>query len=219
MVDYTKARINMVDCQLRTNGITTPAVLDCFSIVPREVFLSGEIKKNAYVDDDLPLPGGFLMEPLVFARMIEAVKPVSTDTVLSIGDITGYASAVLARLTAKVVALEAKAGVLRVAQVQWSSLGCGNITTAAGEAGNGCPSHAPFSLIVINGAAESVPENLLDQLATGGRLAVVLRPRGQKAGEVTLFEKDAAGVYSRRSLFDAAVPYLPGLEPASAFQF
>src|ERR1700761_8590556 len=105
MSDYAKARINMVECQLRTNGIITPDILDSFSIVPREAFLTGDLKKNAYVDDDLPLPGtGFLMEPLVFAHMVEAAAPVSADTVLNIGDVTGYSSAILARMVNKVVA-------------------------------------------------------------------------------------------------------------------
>jgi protein-L-isoaspartate(D-aspartate) O-methyltransferase len=78
MVDYAKARINMVECQLRTNGVTAPDALRSFSSVPREAFLTGDLKKSAYVDDDLPLPGnGFLMEPLVFARMVEAAGPAS----------------------------------------------------------------------------------------------------------------------------------------------
>jgi protein-L-isoaspartate(D-aspartate) O-methyltransferase len=213
MSDYAKARINMVECQLRTNGITAPDILDCFSTVPREAFLTGDLKKNAYVDDDLPLPGaGFLMEPLVFAHMVEAAAPAPGDTVLNIGDVTGYSSAILSLMVNKVVALEAKPGALRAAQAQWSALGYGNIVTAAAAQG-------PFSLIIINGAVNAAPDNLLAQLANGGRLVAVVRPQGRKAGAVTVIEKDGAGIYSRRALSDATVPYLPGFEPPPGFKF
>ncbi len=144
MSDYAKARINMVECQLRTNGITTPDILDSFSTVPREAFLTGDLKKNAYVDDDLPLPGaGFLMEPLVFAHMVEAAAPAPTDTVLNIGDVTGYSSAIFARVVNKVVAWEAKAGALMAAQAQWSALGYGNIV-AVGSAAPGAGALQPY---------------------------------------------------------------------------
>ena len=220
MSDYAKARINMVECQLRTNGITTPDVLDCFSTVPREAFLTGDQKKNAYVDDDLSLPGsGFLMEPLVFAHMVEAAASASEDTVLNIGDVTGYSSAILARMVKKVAALEAKPGALMAAQAQWSALGYGNIVTVSGAAPGGCPAQGPFNLIVINGAVGAVPDNLLAQLANGGRLVAVVRPQGRKAGAVTVIEKDGEGIYSRRALSDATVPYLSGFEPPPGFNF
>ena len=220
MVDYTKARTNMVECQLRTNGIVTPGIIDCFSTVPREAFLSGDLKKNAYVDDDIPLPGaGFLMEPLVLAHMVEAAAPGPDDTVLNIGDVTGYSSAILAKIVKKVITLETKSGALMAAQAQWSALGYANIASATGAGPGGCAAQAPFNIIVINGAAAQVPDDLLSQLASGGRLVTVVRPQGRKTGAVTVIEKDAAGVYSRRALYDAAVPYLPGFEPRPGFQF
>ncbi len=219
MIDYTKARVNMVDCQLRTNGVTEPGILECFSSVPREAFLDGDLKQSAYVDDDLPLPGGFLMEPLVFARMVEVAKPVPVDNVLNLGDITGYASAILSGISGKVITLEQRPGWLKAAQAQWSALGRGNIEVDAGDVFNGCPAHAPYSLIIINGAVTQVPETLLAQLRNGGRLVTVVRTAGRKTGEVMLFEKDADGVYSHRAIFDASVPYLPGCEPPQTFKF
>lgn len=219
MADYAKARTNMVDCQLRTNGVTAPEILECFSSVPREAFLDGDLKQSAYVDDDLPLPGGFLMEPLVFARMIEVAKPEPADNVLNLGDVTGYASAILSGIVGKVVTPEQKPGWLKAAQAQWSAMGRGNITVDAGDVFKGCPSHAPYSLIVVNGSVAQVPETLLAQLKNGGRLVVVVRAHGNRTGEVTLIEKDAEGVYSNRAIFDASVPYLTGCEPSQTFKF
>ncbi|HTK84914.1 MAG TPA: protein-L-isoaspartate O-methyltransferase [Patescibacteria group bacterium] len=219
MVDYAKARLNMVDCQLRTNGVTAPAILECFSSVPREAFLDGDLKQSAYVDDDLPLPGGFLMEPLVFARMIEVAKPVPTDTVLNLGDVTGYASAILSGVTGKVVTLEQKPGWLKGAQAQWSAMGRGNIVVDTGDIFNGCPALAPYTLILINGAVTQVPETLLAQLKNSGRLVAVVKAQNNRTGEVTLVEKDSDGVYSHRAIFDASVPYLPGCEPPQTFKF
>jgi protein-L-isoaspartate(D-aspartate) O-methyltransferase len=219
MVDYKKARINMVDCQLRTNGVTMPALLECFSSIPREAFLDGDLKQNAYVDDDLPLPGGFLMEPLVFARMIEVAKLSPADEVLNLGDVTGYASAILSGIAGKVVTPEQKPGWLKAAQAQWSAMGRGNIVVDTGDVFKGCPAHAPYTLIVINGAVAQVPETLLAQLKNGGRLVGVVKAQDTRTGELTLIEKDGEGVYSSRAIFDASVPYLPGCEPPQTFKF
>ena len=68
-------------------------------------------------------------------------------------------------------------------------------------------------------SANGLCEPSLAQLANGGRLVAVLRLQGRKTGTVTVIEKDEAGVYSRLGLFDAAVPWLPGFEPLSDFQF
>src|SRR5215469_17134744 len=106
MTDYAAARLNMVESQLRTNKVTTEAVLEAFLAVPRERFVPAALRGAAYIDEDLPLGNGrHLMEPMVFARLVQLAEVGPQDTVLEIGCATGYGTAVLARLARSVVAI------------------------------------------------------------------------------------------------------------------
>ncbi len=106
-MEYARARLNMVNNQLRPNRVDDPRVLDAMAHVPRERFLPKALRGVAYADEDLPLPGGaWLIEPLVLARLIQAAEVRPTDVVLVVGCTTGYAGAVLARLAGTVILVE-----------------------------------------------------------------------------------------------------------------
>src|SRR5579883_1628349 len=127
MPDYAAARLNMVESQVRPNKVTDPRLLEALLEVPREGFVSEQLRGVAYVDEDVPLGGGrFLMEPMVFARLVQtaAVKPA--DTVLEVGCGTGYGAAVLARLAARVVTLESEPELGRQAEANLRRLGVSN---------------------------------------------------------------------------------------------
>lgn len=190
MIDYEKIRKNMVDCQLATGGVIAEDILEAFGTVPREQFVPAGLAPSAYVDEDLLFPdGNFLMEPLVFGRMLQAARPRNADTVLNVGDATGYAAAILSRLAGTVV----------------------NDT-------GGKFTEAP-ALVVINGAVAAVPDIYLNHLRDGGRLVCVLRESERRVGSIALVEKDGPGRFATRRLYDANVPYLPGFEPKRAFAF
>ncbi len=213
------ARKNMLDCQLATNGITDPDVLEVFAKVPREMFLPEDRRGIAYLDEDIVLGDGvFCLEPVVHARMVQAVDPQKKDAVLNIGDTTGYSSAILSDLVLTVVALESKQGALDPALHIWDELNYCNIAVVKGKETKGSPEHAPYDLIFINGSVAAVPENLLEQLGPGGRLAAVVKKPGE-TGRITVIEKIAEGRYSTRALYDAASPYVRGFEPAKTFVF
>ena len=104
MDDFSALRAKMVDSQLKTEGVTDPAVLAAFAVVPRERFVPPRLKPLAYVDNDLLLkpadgvgPGRYLMEPAPLGRLVQAAEINPTDTVLVIGAGTGYSTAVSAR--------------------------------------------------------------------------------------------------------------------------
>lgn len=220
MQNQAMARKNMLDCQLATNGITSPEVLEVFSRLPRELFLPKDWRGNAYIDEDLPLQNGcFCMEPVIHARMVQAAQPGKSHAVLNIGDTTGYASAVLSDLVSTVVALESRVGALDHARPVWDDLGCCNIAVVRGKDHEGSPDHAPYDLIFLNGAVPALPEALLSQLADKGRLVTVLKKPGSAMGSITVIEKIGEGKFSTTTLFDAATPYLPGFAPETAFIF
>lgn len=220
MTNFTTARINMVDSQIHTMGVVSDAILEAYKLVPREEFVPEERKGIAYCDEDMPIgEGRFLMEPVTHARLMQAVNPQAGDTVLDVGGATGYSAAILSRLCERVVAVEQDARFLAHAEQSWLKLGRTNIMPHQGSFAAGNAEQAPYNLIFINGSVAAVPEALLAQLAAHGRLVCVVRNTADRIGRAMLFVKTAGGVVSERVLFDAAVPYLPGLEPRNEFVF
>ncbi len=217
MSEYAVQRANMVECQLRAGRVANPALLEAMGAVAREEFAPIALKPVAYVDEDLTFEGRVLVEPMVFARLVQCAEPGPEDYVLDVGAALGYSSAVLGRLAGAVVALESNGALAERAHKALAAAGSDNVLVAQGPLEEGCPDEAPFSIIVIQGAVASVPPALLDQLAEGGRLLAVLRP-GSGLGQATLFTK-RGGVVSSRTVFDAGTPYLAGMAPRQEFVF
>jgi protein-L-isoaspartate(D-aspartate) O-methyltransferase len=223
MQNHAQARKNMVDCQLNTNGVIVPDVLAAFSEVPRELFVPAPYQDVAYIDTDMKLgkSGLFLMEPLVHARMVQALAPKPGDRVLNVGDAAGYTSAIFAQLGAEVFVPEAgmEEALLETARAAWQKLGFNRIETLKGDFTKAVAKSGPYDLIFLNGAVAGIPEELTAQLAPGGRLAAVVKPEGTPMGVIVLAEKLASGIVATRKLFDAATGYLPGYEPKPGFRF
>ncbi len=107
MTNFAAARHNMVESQVRPNGITDHRIIDAMAQVKREDFVPAERKTIAYLDEDVQLKEGrFLIEPMAFARMIHLALIKPTDRVLVVGAGTGYGAKVISMLAKSVVALE-----------------------------------------------------------------------------------------------------------------
>ncbi len=218
MTDFATARRNMVGSQLRTNKVTSEAVLDAFAAIPRELFLPEALRGVAYLDEDIPLGAGrCMMEPMVLARLLQAARPEAGDIALDIACGTGYAAALLARLVATVVAVESDDSAVETASLALSKLGLDNAVVVNGDITQGYPKQAPYDVIILGGTVSRVPAAIQDQLAEGGRLVAVVRG-GDGIGRASLIER-RGGLTSPRVLFDAAVPQLPEFEPAPGFAF
>jgi protein-L-isoaspartate(D-aspartate) O-methyltransferase len=213
---FESARRSMIDSQLRPNKVTDQALLDAVAAVPREEFVPAAYRSVAYVDEDVPLGNGrHLLEPMVLARLIQAAAPMPGDCVLDIGSTTGYGVAILSRLAGTVLGLEFDGALADRANATLSALGI-RAMVLQGPLEQGLPYQGPFNAIVIEGLAEFVPDCLLNQLADGGRLVGVVLERG--VGRAMLYSRNA-GVISARSLFDAAMAPLPGLQRQPGFAF
>jgi protein-L-isoaspartate(D-aspartate) O-methyltransferase len=95
-MDFAARRRNMVEGQLRTNKVIDERLIDAMGQVPRETFVPARLAGIAYVDEDIALGGGkYLMEPMVFARLVQGLALVPGDKALIVGDFSGYASTVL----------------------------------------------------------------------------------------------------------------------------
>jgi protein-L-isoaspartate(D-aspartate) O-methyltransferase len=218
MVEYAAARLNMVDSQLRTNKVTNADLIAAFESVPREAFVPERLSTAAYMDEDIALGNGrYLMEPMVLARLLQEARPGPGDVVLDVGCGTGYATAILAKLAATVVALESDPELAAAATKVLADLGIDNAIVVEGPLTAGWPAQAPYGVILLNGAVAQVPEAIRGQLADGGRLVTVQKPdRGPGQGIVMRRSGDSA---AGRPVFDAATPILPGFAPETGFVF
>lgn len=218
MTDFAAARYFMVEGQIRPNKVTDHRLVDVLSETPREDYVPDSARGVAYVDDDLPLGNGrYLLEPMVFARMLQFVSVQETDRVLDVGCAGGYSTAVLARLAASVVGVDSDAGLTARATAALAAKGIANATIVTGPMTEGYALSAPYDVIVIEGTVPEIPAALASQLAEDGRLVAIVRDE-RGVGEVRLFQR-AGGVLSSRILFEAQPHALPGFEKKAAFVF
>ncbi|BBF92524.1 protein-L-isoaspartate O-methyltransferase [Blastochloris tepida] len=219
MIDFVTLRRNMVNGQVRTNGVTDPALIAALMEIPREAFVPESQRALAYRDDDLPIGGEgprYLLEPLTLARMIQALNLQPGERVLDVGCGSGYAAALLARLAQSVVALEADPVLSGEAARLLDRLAAGNATVAAGPLAAGWPKAGPFDAILVEGAVEDVPQALFGQLKDNGRLIAVVGCGG--SGRAVLY-RALGRTISSQALFNAAIPALPGFEKPKGFVF
>jgi protein-L-isoaspartate(D-aspartate) O-methyltransferase len=206
----------MVDGQVRVNDVTDPRIIDAMLEIPREHFVPPSRAGLAYIDEDLPLGSGrYLIEPMVLAKLVHALALTEGERVLDVGCATGYGAVLLSRLAGRVVAVEEEPELAAAAQRLLAEL-APDVSLVVGPLTAGAPGEGPFDAILIEGSIETVPEALVRQLRQGGRLAAVVGSGGM--GRATLHVR-AGQVLSRRPVFDAAVPPLPGFAVPRQFVF
>ena len=174
-----KARLVM---ELRNAGITDTKVLSAIERVPREMFVPAAFRDRAYDNSALPIGGGqTISQPLVVARMTQALEPDPRVKVLEIGTGSGYQAAVLATLARRVYTIERAPDLLRQAEARFAELGLHNVTSRRGDGSLGWPEQAPFRRIIVTAAAATVPQLLAEQLAEDGIMVLPLGPaRGRQ---------------------------------------
>jgi protein-L-isoaspartate(D-aspartate) O-methyltransferase len=218
MTDYEAARLNMVEGQLRTNGVTDPALLEGFLAVPRERFVPEPLQGVAYVDDDVPLGNGrYLMEPLVLARLVMLAELHPKARVLVVGAGSGYDAAIVSQLAGGVIALESDPTLAATARRLFGDLGYAKASVVEAPMGQGHGGGAPYDAILFGGGIAEVPDAIVRQLGKSGRIAAVVASEG-RVPQITLMAR-AGGVLSRRPVFDAAIHTLPGFASRPAFVF
>ena len=216
-IDFAELRARMVDSQLRTTDVTEPAILDAMGALPRELFVDEKRRSLAYLDEDLQIaPGRYLMEPSPLAKLLQLAGILSTDRVLDVGTGTGYSAAVLSRLAASVVALESDQSLAARARDSLSRAGAANVEVVVGALPAGHPAGAPYDVIVLQGAVETLPDSLTAQLGNGGRLVVV---EGRGNAGIAKVYLNSGGIITGRRAFNAALKPLPGFERTPAFEF
>jgi protein-L-isoaspartate(D-aspartate) O-methyltransferase len=220
MVDFARQRQAMVDGQVRVNDVTDQRILEAMLEIPREQFVPKNRAELSYIDEDIQIreafgaaPARYLIEPMVLAKLVQALEITSEERALVIGCATGYSTALLAKLAKEVVALEGEEALAASAR---RLLGQPNVTVVTGAMNTGWPYAAPYDAILIDGAVEFVPEAITSQLSDGGRLVAVV---GTGGAAKALVHVRSGGVISARPVFDAAIPPLPGFARPPQFVF
>ena len=216
---FASARKTMVDCQLRPSKVTDQFILDAFMTIPREDFVGKQQRTLAYVDEDLPLSGGrCLMEPMVLARLLQALEIRPDDSVLIVGAGCGYGTAVAAKLAGSVIAIETRANLVDKAQDVLVSIGIDNAAIVKSRLVDGYPEEGPYDRILIEGGVETVPDSLLEQLTPKGRLAAIYRKPSHPVGLASVWTRSGKE-FTRTPLFDARVPNLDEFNAKVEFSF
>jgi protein-L-isoaspartate(D-aspartate) O-methyltransferase len=222
MDNFSQARLNLVESQVRPNDVTDARIIRAMGQLPREKFVPQAWRQTAYMDESIPLTDDgvegnrHLVQAMVFAKLVQLARVGDHDLVLDIGCGYGYSAAVLAQLADSVIALESNSKLASAANEILSDLEIGNVAVVEGDLTKGVAKEGPYDVIVLNGSVEDIPAALFEQLAEGGRLVAVVRSGGRSAA--SLFEKSGGRVDCREA-FDARIPPLSGFEKALAFEF
>ncbi|MEO0818935.1 MAG: protein-L-isoaspartate O-methyltransferase [Pseudomonadota bacterium] len=217
MIDFDAARRAMVDTQVRPSDVTRYQIIEALLWAPRERFVPAARRETAYADAEIALGGGrALLAPRTFAKMLEAARIGPGDLVLDLAPACGYSTAVIARLAEAVVAIEPDDTLRGTAQEMLDALEVVNAAVSAGDPSEGDAAHGPYDVIFVNGAVETLPVALSDQLKDGGRLVAIFAEG--PVGRCRVLTRAGTAI-SERWVFDASAPVLPGFAKNEAFEF
>lgn len=196
--------------ELRKKGIGDEEVLRAMDAVPRHIFMDNAFLNHAYVDKAFPISSGqTISQPYTVAVQTSLLEVKRRSRILEVGTGSGYQAAILAEMGAKVYTIERYRELFLKAQKTLASLGY-SVDSFFGDGYAGKPQYGPYDGIIITAAIKEVPEELLKQLKTGGRLVA---PVGDSSSQrMTLVRRTGEDSYEYSShgryLF---VPMLPGI--------
>ena len=217
-MDLNQARFNMIEQQVRPWEVLDPQVLELLMTVRREDFVPLAQKALAFVDMDIPLGHGQVMlSPRVQARLVQDLALKKTDKVLEIGTGTGYTTALLAHQAAQVLGFEANAELAAQASANLQKADIGNAKVRHADGSQGAAGEGPFDAILLSGSVAQVPQNLLDQLAVGGRLIAIVGDEPMM--RATLITRTGPSSFVTAQPWDTNAPRLAGFAETPAFQF
>ena len=178
-IDFATARAELV--RFLRHEIKDERVLSAMGRVPRELFVSSAYQQAAYDDRALPIDlGQTISQPLIVAMMTEALELSGKEKVLEIGTGSGYQAAILAELAQWVVTVERHPKLAENARGVLNKLGYTNIEVHLAERTLGWLPGAPYEAIIVAAGAPNVPQELLKQLADGGRLVIPVGSRQEQ---------------------------------------
>ena len=221
-----QARYKMIEQQIRPWNVLDLQVLDLLQVVRREDFVPMAHKALAFVDMMIPLlaptdeameHGQCMLEPKVEARMLQDLHVRPQDKVLEVGAGSGYMAALLAARAQRVITLEIKPELARLARENLQRAGVSNVEVREADGAKGLLAEAPFDVMVLSGSVAEVPPALLEQLKIGGRLAAIVG--FEPVMRTTFITRTGEASYSTVQPWDTNAPRLAHFPEPSKFHF
>jgi len=194
-MNFEAARANLI--KHLSAEIRDERVLAAMSRIPRELFLPEGKRHLAY--EDRPLPIGFgqtISQPFIIALMTASLELTGKEKVLEVGTGSGYQAAILAELAKTVVTVERMPVLAGAAKEVLDKLGYDNISIHIAEPTMGWQIEAPYDAIIITAGAPKIPECLVSQLKTGGRMVIPVGSRYDQELYKIIKQKDGNEIHN-----------------------
>ncbi len=216
-MNIEKARYNMIEQQIRTWDVLNPEVLDLLVAVKREAFVPAAFRSLAFVDTEIPLPGGeFMFAPKVEARILQELDVKKNEDVLEIGAGSGYMAALLAGRARHVTTVEIDPALRDLAAKNLADNGVRNVDVELGDGARGWKD-GKYDVIVISGSLPVLPDAFLQQLKVGGRLFAIIGNSPVMTAQIVTRVSDSA--WNTVNLFETEVKPLRNALAPSRFSF
>jgi protein-L-isoaspartate(D-aspartate) O-methyltransferase len=217
-MNIEQARFNMIEQQIRPWDVLDQAVLSLLAVVKREDFVPAAYRAMAFMDLEIPLPGGqCMLAPRVEARLLQELAPARHEKVLEVGTGSGFMAALLGHRAQQVLSFEVRPELAAMARENLRRAAVMNVEVREGSGAQGDSLRGPFDAIVLSGSVAEVPRQLVDQLKPGGRLvAIVGEEPVMRAVRVRRGEN---GELATEELFDTVAPRLAHFAEPSRFHF
>jgi protein-L-isoaspartate(D-aspartate) O-methyltransferase len=221
-MNIEKARFNMIEQQIRTWDVLDLDVLELLVVVKREAFVPPAYSSLAFVDTEIPLPGGeHMFAPKMEARILQEIAVKKHEHVLEIGAGSGYMAALLAHKARHVTSVEIDPALRSMAEKNLAAYGISNVDVPLGNGALGWPgsgsNSAPYDAIVISGSLPVLPDVFLQQIKIGGRLFAIIGEAPVMSAQIITRVSDTA--YNTEKIFETDVKPLRDAIAPSRFKF
>jgi protein-L-isoaspartate(D-aspartate) O-methyltransferase len=201
---FQELRYGMVENQIRGRGITDKNILTALRKVPRHKFVPTQLQDQAYRDEPLPIgENQTISQPYIVAYMSDQLDLKPHFKVLEIGTGSGYQAAILAELCDSVFTIEIIPELSKRAQTVIKALGYENIYFKIGDGYQGWVEKSPFDAIIVTAAPDHIPQPLVDQLATNGKMII---PVGDFFQDLILIQKTGRDITKEKKIPVRFVP-------------
>ena len=202
-----EARINMVSQQLRTGDVLNKNILSLYADIPREAFVPSQFQQFAYSDMQIQLPHEQrMLTPLEEGKLLQALDLKGHEVVLEVGTGSGFLTALLSHLAKKVISVDYFSDFTTQARVKLAAHQCTNVELHTGDAWNGWVDQAPYDVLVITGAMESLTETLRLQVVPGGKIVAIVGK--DPVMQAQLHTLNHQGEWQVEVLFETQLPAL-----------
>ncbi len=213
-----RARFNMVEQQIRPWEVLDQRILDVIGATARDRYVPAAYRNLAYSDTRIPLGHGqVMMNPNLEGRLLQALDTDPRDVALEIGTGSGYVTACLAQLVARVDSVEIVAELAEAARAKLAEFS--NVTVHQGDASAGWGEPASYDAILVTGSVPEVPARMREGLKVGGRLCVIVGDPRAPVMEARLITRDGELEWSEESLFETHIAPLINADSAPRFKF